>query len=240
MLKILGVSKSYGPRLALRDVSFSVEAGEIVALLGRNGAGKSTLVSIVAGLRRADRGSVEIGGTVGLAPQDTGIYPTLTCRQNLRFFARWAGVARRQVPATNEQLAHDLELTDLLDRPSRQMSGGEQRRLHTAIALVGSPSLVLLDEPTVGADVQTRSRLMGFVRSLADRGTAVVYSTHYLGEVEALGASVVVIDSGVVVARGSVEHIMATHSVGSPPSLEDAFLRLTQPVVETSEPTRVA
>ena len=229
MLEVSGISKSYGPRVALRDVSLSVGAGEIVALLGRNGAGKTTLVSIVAGLRRAESGTVSVGGRIGLAPQESGFYPTLTCRQNLRFFARWAGVSRRQIPGMIERLADGLELTGLLDRQARQLSGGEQRRLHTAIALVGDPALVLLDEPTVGADVQTRGRLVEFVRALAAGGTAVVYSTHYLGEVESLGASLVVLDGGVVVARGSVAEVKRRYARDTPATIENAFVQLTQP-----------
>jgi ABC-2 type transport system ATP-binding protein len=241
VLEVIGVSKSYGSRTALRDVSFSVGAGEIVALLGRNGAGKTTLVSIVAGLRHADQGTVVVGGPIGLAPQETGIYPTLTCRQNLRFFARWTGVPGRRIPEMIERLAEGLELTDLLDRQARQLSGGEQRRLHTAIALVGDPALVLLDEPTVGADVQTRGRLVEFVRSLAAAGTAVVYSTHYLAEVESLGASLVVLDGGVVVARGSIEEIKGLHAQDAQATLENAFVQLTRPVgeIQLKEPANV-
>jgi ABC-2 type transport system ATP-binding protein len=227
MLAVSGLSKSYGPHRALTSVDFKVGRGEISALLGRNGAGKTTLVSIVAGLLSADAGSVVIDGidslahprlaraSLGLAPQETGVYPTLSCRDNLRLFTGRAGMSRNETRAAIDELAELLGLTDLLDRRAKELSGGERRRLHTAIALVGHPSLVLLDEPTVGADIQTRSQLLSVVQELARNGAAVVYSTHYFPEVAELDASVVILDRGHVLARGSINAVIAAHSVGA-------------------------
>jgi ABC-2 type transport system ATP-binding protein len=227
MLDVQGCSKAYGPHQALEAVNLEVAAGEITALLGRNGAGKTTLVSIVAGLRCADAGRILIGGVdasvdprraqanLGLAPQDTGVYPTLTCRDNLRLFAGLAGLGRKQMRVTIDELAESLGLTELLDRRAKELSGGERRRLHTAIALVGRPALVLLDEPTVGADIQTRAQLLRVVRDLAREGAAVVYSTHYFPEVAELDASVVILERGHVRARGSIGDVIAEHSVGA-------------------------
>src|SRR5262245_41307283 len=257
MLEARGVSKSYGDRRALDDVDLGVEAGEIVALLGRNGAGKTTLVSIVAGLRRADAGSVVIGGVdaaaeprrararVGLAPQETGVYPTLSCRDNLRLFTGLAGRGRKQSRVVIDELGEALGLTEILDRPAKELSGGEKRRLHTAIALVGRPALVLLDEPTVGADVQTRSQLLGVVRALACDGAAVVYSTHYFPEVAQLGASVAILDRGRVLARGSISEVVSAHSVGTVevafagPAPDLARLHPTDPVATTNSSARI-
>jgi ABC-2 type transport system ATP-binding protein len=227
MLSVEHVHKSYGALVALEDVTFDALPGQVVALVGRNGAGKTTLMSIVAGLRRADRGRVRVAGIdpavnpagvhelLGMAPQDTAVYPTLTCRQNLQFFARLAGRGRREVTDVIDELAHALGLDDLIDRKVQYLSGGERRRLHTAIALVGRPALVLLDEPTVGADVQTRVDLIAFVRNLASSGTTVVYSTHYLGEVAEFDASVVILHHGRKAAHGTVADIIARHAVGS-------------------------
>ena len=227
MLQVEGLSKAYGSRQALDSVNLEVAEGEISALLGRNGAGKTTLVSIVAGLLSADSGSVAIGGidafadprraqaNLGLAPQETGVYPTLSCRDNLRLFTGLAGMGRSETRTAIDELAELLGLTELLDRRAKELSGGERRRLHTAIALVGRPSLVLLDEPTVGADVQTRSQLLGVVRNLARNGAAVVYSTHYFPEVTGLDASVVILERGRVLARGSINEVVAQHSVGT-------------------------
>ena len=124
-------------------------------------------------------------------------------------------MGRREARAAIEELAELLGLTELLDRRAKELSGGERRRLHTAIALVGRPSLVLLDEPTVGADVQTRSQLLRVVRDLAGQGAAVVYSTHYFPEVAELDASVVVLDRGRVLARGSINEVVARHATGT-------------------------
>ena len=226
MLAAHRLSKAYGPNQALDSVDLEVAAGEISALLGRNGAGKTTLVSIVAGLLSADAGSVVIGGidaladprraraNLGLAPQETGVYPTLSCRDNLRLFTSLAGVGRSQTRATIDELAELLGLTELLDRRAKELSGGERRRLHTAIALVGHPSLVLLDEPTVGADVQTRSQLLRVVHDLARQGAAIVYSTHYFPEVTELDASVAILERGRILARGSSNEVIAKYSVG--------------------------
>jgi ABC-2 type transport system ATP-binding protein len=227
MLDVQGLSKAYGSRRALDAVDLEVAAGEITALLGRNGAGKTTLVSIVAGLRGADSGRVVIGGidafadprraqaALGLAPQETGVYPTLSCRDNLRLFMGLAGRGRREARAAIDELAESLGLTDLLERRVSDLSGGERRRLHTAIALVGRPALVLLDEPTVGADVQTRSQLLCVVRNLARDGAAVVYSTHYFPEVVELDASVAILERGRLLARGTVTGVIAEHAVGT-------------------------
>jgi ABC-2 type transport system ATP-binding protein len=227
MLDVRGLSKAYGSRQALDSVDLKVAEGETSALLGRNGAGKTTLVSIVAGLLSADSGSVLIGGidafadprraqaNLGLAPQETGVYPTLSCRDNLRLFTGLARMGRRETRTAIDELAEMLGLTELLDRRAKELSGGERRRLHTAVALVGRPSLVLLDEPTVGADVQTRSQLLGVVRNLARNGAAIVYSTHYFPEVAELDASVVILERGRVLARGSINEVVAQHSVGT-------------------------
>ena len=224
MLVVEAVRKSYGHLVALDGVDLTVEAGEIVGLVGPNGAGKTTLVSIVAGLRRADAGTVRVGdidvahhrgqvGTlIGLAPQELAIYPRLRVRDNLVLFGELAGLRREALRTRIEETAHALSLTPLLDRPAEALSGGQRRRLHTAMALIHRPPLLLLDEPTVGADIETRAELLALVRRLADDGAAVVYSTHYLPEVEQLGASVAVIDRGRILARGSLADLLRTHA----------------------------
>lgn len=238
-LEITGLRKSYGVRVALDDVDLTVEPGEILALLGPNGAGKTTLVSIVAGLRRADAGEVHISGIdavacprearrqLSIAPQELGVSPTLTVRQNLRLFAELAGLRRKQTAERIVEISAALDLDVMLDRPVRFLSGGEQRRVHTAMALMGRQSLLLLDEPTAGVDVQTRGAMLALVRDLAARGMAIVYSTHYLHEVEALGASVAILDSGCLIARGTVAELIGDHAEamvelvfeGTPPPL---------------------
>ena len=225
MLHISGLRKSYGEIEALRGVDLDVAAGEIVALLGPNGAGKTTLVSIVAGLRRADAGTVEVDGLdalgrsaqvrrrIGLAPQDTGIYPVVSVRRNLMLFGELAGLGRAQLRTRIDEVAEALDITDLLDRQAGKLSGGQKRRVHTAIALLHRPRLLLLDEATTGADVETRGHILDLVRRLAAEGSAVVYSTHYLAEVETLGSAVAILDRGQVIVRGRVADLIGAHAV---------------------------
>lgn len=232
MLRIQELTKSYGQQNVLDGVDLSVEAGEIVALIGINGAGKSTLASIVAGLRAADRGGVTIHGIdaladphaarqhFGLAAQDIGLYPTLTGRENLNFFGRLAGVKSQILKRRIEHLAESLELTHFLNKRTETLSGGQRRRLHTAIAMLHRPGLLWLDEPTVGADIQSRQQLLLEIRRFAAEGNAVVYATHYFPEVEILGASVAVLHRGRIVARGSRDAIVRNHAL---PSIELEF-----------------
>jgi ABC-2 type transport system ATP-binding protein len=219
-LAIVGLHKSYGDTVALAGVDLEVEAGTILGLLGPNGAGKTSLVSIVAGLRRPDAGTVHVGGIdvardpqrarglIGFAPQETGVYAPLSVRDNLRFFAGLAGMRRAAQRERIEETAAALGLDGLLGRRAADLSGGERRRLHTAIALLHRPPLVLLDEPTTGADVRTRAQILQLVRRLADEGSAIVYSTHYLHEIEELDAFVTFIDAGRIVATGSTAELV--------------------------------
>jgi ABC-2 type transport system ATP-binding protein len=224
MLHIQGLRKSYGEVVALNGVDLDVAAGEITSLLGPNGAGKTTIVSIVAGLRRADAGVVEVGGLdalargsevrrhIGLAPQDLGVYPVVSVRQNLQLFGRLAGLGERELRARIDEVAQALDITELLNREGGSLSGGQKRRVHTAIALLHRPNLLLLDEATTGADVETRGHILDLVRRLAAEGSAVLYSTHYLQEVEDLGANVALLDDGRVIARGGVRELIGAHA----------------------------
>ena len=249
MLRIEGVSKSYGSVRALEDVHLTVDPGEIVALLGPNGAGKSTLVSLVAGLKRPDVGSVRVNDVdvvtspetarryLGLAPQELGVCLWVSVRHNLELFGALAGLRRKALAAAIDEVATALGLSDLLDRQTSHLSGGERRRVHTAIALLHKPPLLLLDEATVGADVQARMDILDVVRRRAAEGSAILYSTHYMPEVEALAPSVAILDHGRVIARGTLTDLLARHAVAATaepaepeprrPSLETVFLALT-------------
>ena len=238
MLKVRGVHKRYGAVEALRGVDLEVAAGEICALVGPNGAGKTSLVSIIAGLRRPDEGGVEVGGLdvtkhrqevgrlLGLAPQELAIYPSIKVRDNIVLYGELAGLRGAELRRRVDETAEALGITDLLGRQGNALSGGQKRRLHTAMALVHRPPLLLLDEPTVGADIESRHQLLDLVRRLAADGAAVCYSTHYLPEVEALGATVAILEAGRVIARGSLAALRAAHAEpavelqvhGAPPS----------------------
>ncbi|WP_037495840.1 ABC transporter ATP-binding protein [Solirubrobacter soli] len=207
-MRLAGVVKRYGDRVALDGVDLEVAPGEICALLGPNGAGKSTLVGVACGRLKPDAGTVRVSGRPGVAPQEIGIYPSLTVRENLWAFAEVHGVSRKRA----ERVIEPFVLSALADRPAGRLSGGEQRRLHTAIALVHRPRVVLLDEPTAGADTQTRTAILDAVKAVAADGTAVVYTTHYLPEVEALDAGVALLEAGRIIATGTVAELVAAHA----------------------------
>jgi len=239
MLEIKGVSKRYGDVHALVDVHLRVERGEVVCLLGPNGAGKTTLVSTIVGLRRPDVGTVRVDGIdpaerpeirerIGFASQETGLYPSLTVAENLRFFGRLGGLRGRLLASRVEEAAAALGAAELLGRRTELLSGGERRRVHVASAVLTRPPLVLLDEATAGIDVGARQHLVDFVRILAAGGSAVLYSTHYLQEVEDLGAEAVILDHGRVIARGGVRDLLTQYGSvaveldfdGPPPALD--------------------
>jgi len=240
MLEIEGLRKSYGKLRVLLGVDLRVAPGEVCGLIGPNGAGKTTLVSIVAGLRDADAGSVRVAGldaraargherkairaTIGCAPQELGLYPTLSVRANMEFFGRWNGVTGRRLRDRVDYVASALDLADLMGRRAGDLSGGQKRRLHTGLALIHAPRLLFLDEPTVGADVVARLKLLQAVKRVAEEGCAVVYATHYLAEIESLGASVAVLEAGRIQERGPLTQVLARHGPGT---LEEAYLRIT-------------
>lgn len=219
-----GLTKRYGEHAALVGVSLTVREGEIRGLIGVNGAGKTTLMSMLAGLVRPDSGTVKIAGidaatqpqrarsSLGYAPQDLGVYATLSVAQNLRFPCELVGMKSTDIDVRVESIGGTLDLLPLLRRPAQLLSGGEQRRLHVAMALMHRPPVLLLDEPTTGVDVSTREELLSTIRALAETGVAVCYSTHYLSELEQLGASVTILDAGEVAAEGTIEQLVALHA----------------------------
>ena len=202
MLEVDGLSKLYGERAALRDVSLDVKRGELLAVLGPNGAGKTTLLSILAGITRADSGRVEqANGAVGWVPQQTGLYRRLTVEENLQLFARM-----EQVDDLEGTVDRMLEQTGLEERRRDQvssLSGGNQQRINIAIGLLGDPSVLLLDEPSSGLDPSQRVRLWEFVSTLAKGGTTVIYSTHQIEEASHYGDRLVVLADGESIFDGS-------------------------------------
>ncbi|MEG8183841.1 ABC transporter ATP-binding protein [Nocardia terpenica] len=224
MLEIHDLNKSYGKKKVLTGVDLTVRPGEVLGLLGPNGAGKTTTASIVAGLTAADSGTVRVAGIdirtqprqarrrLGLAPQELGVYPILTARENMEFFGRLMGVGRTELPARIAEVAERLGITPFLGTRAHNLSGGQQRRLHTALALLHRPEVLWLDEPTVGADVTARQDLLTEVRGLADSGAAVVYATHYLPELEVLGARVVVLHHGRILAEGYAPELVERYA----------------------------
>lgn len=220
MLRLAGLAKRYGSVVAVADVSLEVGRGEVFGLLGPNGAGKSTTLAMAMGLVRPDAGSVrfaELGSPedagvrrhLGFAPQTIALYDDLTAEENLRFLARLHAVedARRRVAETLELVGLGQRARDRV----RTFSGGMQRRLNLAAALVHAPPLLLLDEPTAGVDPQSRASILELVRRLAAEGRGVVYTTHYMEEAERICDRIGVIDHGRLLDVGSVGELVARH-----------------------------
>ena len=221
LLAVDGLVKRYGKREALRGVSFAVRPGELVALLGPNGAGKSTTLSILASLIAPDGGSVTIAGhrlpdgaraakrAIGFVPQQVSVYPTLTARENLRFFARMQGLGRAAAASAAATGLAIVALEPRADDLVATFSGGMRRRLNLACGILHAPRVVLLDEPTVGVDPQSRERIYDAVATLRHDGAAILYSTHYMEEAERLCDRVVLLDGGTVVATGSPAELVS-------------------------------
>jgi ABC-2 type transport system ATP-binding protein len=247
MLQAQGLCKAYGKVQAVEDVSFAVAGGEVVGLLGPNGAGKSTTVAMICGVTPPDRGQVTVDGRaiegdastvkrrIGLVPQDISLFEDLPALDNVRLFGALYGLDGARLA---ERARSALQIVGLLDRahekPARY-SGGMKRRLNIACALVHDPDVLLLDEPTVGVDPQSRNAIFDNLELLRDSGKAIVYTTHYMEEAERLCDRVVVIDHGHVIASGTLAELrsLAPKPVPKPrpelegPSLEDVFLHLT-------------
>jgi len=241
MLDIKHLRKSFGSLVAVDDVSFAVERGKLVGLLGPNGAGKTTTVSMIAGLVTPERGDVLIDGArlagdtdpkkrrIGLVPQDLALYDELPARGNLRFFGALYGLSGA---ALDRAIASALELVGLADRVNDRVatySGGMKRRLNLAASLLHDPDILLLDEPTVGVDPQSRNAIFENLELLKSRGKALLYTTHYMEEVERLADRIVVMDHGRVVAddtlAGLRSHVSSAGDCVA--TLETVFLTLT-------------
>jgi ABC-2 type transport system ATP-binding protein len=217
------VTKRYGRREALRGVSFEARAGEVVAVIGPNGAGKTTLLSILAGLQPPTSGTVSRAPSeVGWVPQSPAVYAKLSVAENLRLFARLEKVAD-----PDAVVAAMLEQTGLVERAGDELgtlSGGNRQRVNIAVGLLADPPVVLLDEPSSSLDPRQRERLWEFIGALAARGTAIVFSTHNVGEAERYAGRVLVLADGEVLFIGSPAELEALVG-GDPRDFEAAFVR---------------
>lgn len=226
-LELRNVRRAFGQREVLSDVTLRLNPGEIVGLLGPNGAGKSTLISIASGSLHPDSGSVTVDGVdvrthrataaalIGSAPQHLGIYPSLTLRENVRAFAGLHGLRGATLRRRSDDVIESVGLASSAGVPAEQLSGGQKRRLHLAMALTHSPRLLFLDEPTVGADVESRQQILDLVRRIAGDGTAVLYTTHYLNELEQLPARIALLHHGTLRDLGEVAMLMKTPGDGA-------------------------
>lgn len=220
VLTVKGLVKRYGERTVVDGVTFHIRAGETYGLLGPNGAGKTTIISMVAGLIPADAGSVIVVGEtmtptstrpkghIGLVPQELAIYPDLSARENLQFFGRLQGLHRNQLRIRTIEVLELIGLADRADEQTKKFSGGMKRRLNIGIGLLHRPTLLILDEPTVGVDPQSRNSILEAVEGLATEGMAVLYTTHYMEEAERLCDRVAIVDEGQFQAEGTRDELV--------------------------------
>jgi ABC-2 type transport system ATP-binding protein len=213
--------KSFGDLTAVDGVSFTIAPGETFGLLGPNGAGKTTSISMIAGLLTPDAGSVTVAGeeirtnstkgrgAIGLVPQALAIYPDLTGEENLLFFGRLYGLRTKVLERRVGEVLGIIGLTDRKDDQAKEYSGGMQRRLNIGVGLLHDPRLLILDEPTVGVDPQSRNAILESVEQLSREGMAVLYTTHYMEEAERLCDRVAIIDEGQIQAEGTRRELVS-------------------------------
>jgi ABC-2 type transport system ATP-binding protein len=219
-LHVAGLGKRYGAAEAVVQLSFDIFEGEVFGLLGPNGAGKTTTTSMLATERRPSAGDATLFGysickepkavrrMIGVAPQEVALYPTLSAAENLRFFGRVHGVRRKELERRIDELLGLVGLEAHRDAVVATFSGGMQRRLNLAVALVHEPRLLLLDEPTAGVDPQSRQHIFDIIRRLRDRGAAILYTTHYMEEAEKLCDRLGIIDQGRIIAIGTLKNLI--------------------------------
>lgn len=244
MIAVEGLCKRFGDIVAVDDVSFDVPRGETFGLLGPNGAGKTTTINILCGLLRPDRGTVSLNGkadpmcpdvraSLGVAPQSLALYDELTARGNLEFFGRINGLAGHKL---KEQVATCLDIAGLTQRAKSKVatfSGGMKRRLNLVCALLHEPMILLLDEPTVGVDPQSRNLIFDTIERLKSEGRTIIYTTHYMEEAQRLCDRVAIIDHGKTLALDAVQNLIAKH--GGPSHIEAELERPVEKPEELAE-----
>jgi len=231
--------KSFNDHHAVHDVSFSIEKGEIFGLLGPNGAGKTTTIRILSTVLPSDHGDVMIGGyslrdnaaaarkLIGVCPQDLALYQDLSALDNLIFFGRMEGLSGKEARA---QAIANLELVGLLERAKdkvERFSTGMKRRVNLIVALMGEPSLLFLDEPTVGIDPQSRNNVYETIFGLRDKGMTILYTTHYMEEADRLCNRIAIMDAGEIIALDTPNRLKSRIGEPEKTTLEDVFLKLT-------------
>ncbi|MDL2301574.1 ABC transporter ATP-binding protein [Lachnospiraceae bacterium OttesenSCG-928-D06] len=218
-INVQNLKKRYHDIQAVNDLSFTISKGEIVGMLGPNGAGKSTTINILATVLKPDSGNVTIAGhdlqnekmqikrVIGIVPQDLAIYDEISAEKNVRFFASLYGVSGARL---NTQVQTALKVVGLYDRRKakpKTFSGGMKRRLNIACAIAHQPDIIIMDEPTVGIDPQSRNHILETIIALREKGATIIYSTHYMEEVEAIADRVLILNDGAVIASGTTQEI---------------------------------
>lgn len=215
MLAVEHIVKSFGKREVVQNISFEVHKGEIFGLLGPNGAGKSTTIAMICGLIPYDSGDIKVGGKsvqeypldikrkIGIVPQDIALYPTLSAKENLIFWGKMYGLSRAVAKKRSDEVLAYVGLQDRAKDKVETFSGGMKRRINIGAALMHEPELLIMDEPTVGIDPQSRNHILETVKKLNEKGMTVIYTSHYMEEVEHLCERVAIVDHGKVIAVGT-------------------------------------
>lgn len=245
MIEVERLTKTYGERIAVDGVSFTVRPGQIFGLLGPNGAGKTTTISCLSGLLQPTSGSIRINGfdvvhdgvraraSIGVIPQEVAIYPEISARQNLEYWGAVQGLSGAEIKERIDPMLDRVGLSGRAKEPVKNFSGGMKRRLNIAVGLIHDPKVLLMDEPTVGVDPQSRSHILELIRERAQAGVAILYTTHYMSEAEELCDQLAIIDHGKVIAQGTLEELLARagdviqRASVPEPSLERLFIHLT-------------
>lgn len=252
-LEVSGLTKAYGTQTVVDNLTFHVGEGEIFGLIGPNGAGKSTTMMMIMGLLKADSGTVAFDGQrynafdrkmrreFGMVPQELAIYPELTAVQNLRFFGKMNGVSGQRLQQRVDYVLDLTGLTPNAEHTPSTFSGGMSRRLNFGIALLHEPRFVVLDEPTVGIDPQSRSNLLDCVRKLSSEGVGILYASHYMDEVEAVCNRIAIIDHGKLLKLGTLDQLLDRSSmelrVSVGPLSPDLISRINQVAKVHTTPT---
>ncbi len=233
---VKNLTKKYKDRLAVDNISFNIHEGEIFGLLGLNGAGKTTTIKILCSLSEKTNGEVYIFGKnldeneeyakkiINVSPQETAIAPKLTVLENLIFMAEIYGIAKAEAKIKANELLKTFDLADRANSKVKSLSGGMQRKLSIAMALISEPKIIFLDEPTLGLDVYARRELWKILKDLKKKVT-IILTTHYLEEAEALADRIAILDKGKVKAIGTAEELK---KINNDTNFEDAFLKLTE------------
>jgi ABC-2 type transport system ATP-binding protein len=220
-VSVKNLTKKYGELTAVDNLSFEVEKNEIFGLLGPNGAGKSTTLSVLTTLSDMNKGDVEVNGydirkdkmkikqLIGMVPQDIAVYEHLSALENVKFFASLYGLRGKKLTGAAKEALEFVGLSDRQSMKPKQMSGGMKRRLNIACGIAHEPQLIVMDEPTVGVDAQSREHILNSIRTLRDRGTTVIYTSHYMNEVEEICDRIAIIDKGQMIACGTKAELVS-------------------------------